>query len=532
MTLILFAFIPSFLFAAADDISVTITLPDTINVTGVDREDAEQKLSGEVQLIVQPAIDALLMDRPEIAVWLDVTGTRFSFSYSIGNDGDGNCVIGVSKLFLNIKSDPDVYDPNGMVSGLRDLISSFSPSGNTRYDAVRSIHDFVCGLTVYDYDAADGKPAGSKFAHHAFGALIDGKAVCQGYSEAFKLICDAHGIPCVLVSGTAISNKKTEQHMWCCVRMENGVWYAVDPTWDDGTKIKYDYLLVGSGTKISKKAFSSTHTPDGDLSNTGLKEFSYPEISTSKYSESGVAYGSEFPENGWFFSQLNSDQKAIYEQIASIEPPEGNPKYVYTPPVTTVTETESETVPQIVITDVTTIPDHNPVTDSDIASQTSDDIPVTSVKDPATDLTSETEPVIITETDDIFSSDSNESSGVISSAIDYSDTLISDTADSGSVSAVTLSPGDEITDGRSDECASSLPLPDVTGEKTVSKNGSSSSQNVSESDTDDKSEDQKPFDFKRILHVAFIVVAIIAVFTAITFVIVRIGKSDVNNREV
>ena len=61
MTLILFAFIPSFLFAAADDISVTITLPDTIHVIGIDREDAEQKLSGEVQLIVQPAIDALLV---------------------------------------------------------------------------------------------------------------------------------------------------------------------------------------------------------------------------------------------------------------------------------------------------------------------------------------------------------------------------------------------------------------------------------------------------------------------------------------
>ena len=185
--------------AKLDGDTVTVTLPETLTVIGSDKSEAEQNLSSEVQLTVQPAIDALLIDRPEIAVWLDVTGTRFSFAYSIGSDGEGNCVINLSKLFLNIKSNPDVYDPDGMVSGIRQVISSFVPSGNTRYEILKSIHDFVCGLTVYDNDAAAGKETGSKFAHHAFGALIDGRAVCQGYSEAFKLICDANGIPCVLV---------------------------------------------------------------------------------------------------------------------------------------------------------------------------------------------------------------------------------------------------------------------------------------------------------------------------------------------
>lgn len=50
--------------------------------------------------------------------------------------------------------------------------------------------------------------------------------VCQGYSYAFKMICDELGIPCTVGSG--------DGHMWNYVQTEDGNWYAIDATWNDG----------------------------------------------------------------------------------------------------------------------------------------------------------------------------------------------------------------------------------------------------------------------------------------------------------
>lgn len=59
--------------------------------------------------------------------------------------------------------------------------------------------------------------------------------VCESYSRAMKVLCDRKGIPCVLLSGAARYSTDTpaEEHMWNYVQMENGLWYAIDVTWND-----------------------------------------------------------------------------------------------------------------------------------------------------------------------------------------------------------------------------------------------------------------------------------------------------------
>ena len=59
--------------------------------------------------------------------------------------------------------------------------------------------------------------------------------VCEGYSRAFKILCDQKDIPCVLMPGEAKGSKESagEDHMWTEVMMSNGKWYAVDVTWND-----------------------------------------------------------------------------------------------------------------------------------------------------------------------------------------------------------------------------------------------------------------------------------------------------------
>ena len=74
------------------------------------------------------------------------------------------------------------------------------------------------------------------------------KVVCEGYSKAFKALCNRFDIPCVLVGCNDIA------HLWNLVQMEDGAWYGVDVTWDDrknGSPI-YEYFLVGNNAMARK----------------------------------------------------------------------------------------------------------------------------------------------------------------------------------------------------------------------------------------------------------------------------------------
>ena len=92
-------------------------------------------------------------------------------------------------------------------------------------------------------------------------------------------------IPCVIVSGTATNSQgETENHAWNYVQL-NGIWYAVDCTWDDpiiigngkiNESIKYQYFLKGS------KEFNTSHAISGQMSENG-KNFEYPELSVENY---------------------------------------------------------------------------------------------------------------------------------------------------------------------------------------------------------------------------------------------------------
>ncbi|MCR5104366.1 MAG: leucine-rich repeat protein [Eubacterium sp.] len=80
------------------------------------------------------------------------------------------------------------------------------------------INDYLVGLCEYDLNA--------DHRYDAYGALVGHKAVCQGYSMAFKALAEKVGIPCYIVS----SDQKN--HAWNIVKL-NGRFYMLDVTWND-----------------------------------------------------------------------------------------------------------------------------------------------------------------------------------------------------------------------------------------------------------------------------------------------------------
>lgn len=93
------------------------------------------------------------------------------------------------------------------------------------YDQELYFHDSICQNTTYLTQEDDG--------YTAYNALVEGRAVCEGYSRALQLLLDMVGIPNYLATGVGVDDSGSrEGHMWNIVTID-GSNYHVDATWDD-----------------------------------------------------------------------------------------------------------------------------------------------------------------------------------------------------------------------------------------------------------------------------------------------------------
>lgn len=109
----------------------------------------------------------------------------------------------------------------------------------TAYDKLKYFHDYL--ITHCESDSDD------PYANTIYGALVKGKALCEGYSKSFSYLCNKAGIENIIVTG-----ETDTAHMWNMVKID-GNWYHVDVTWDkpDGMiaekypdMVMYQYFLV------------------------------------------------------------------------------------------------------------------------------------------------------------------------------------------------------------------------------------------------------------------------------------------------
>ena len=108
------------------------------------------------------------------------------------------------------------------------------PEGND-FEKEEYINNCIIDNCKYDDAAAETNEIKGN-ENDAYGALVDGNAVCEGYSRAFQLLCNKANIDCVMVSGTVDNTN----HAWNCVKI-GGEWYQIDVTWND-TDGEKDYL--------------------------------------------------------------------------------------------------------------------------------------------------------------------------------------------------------------------------------------------------------------------------------------------------
>lgn len=161
------------------------------------------------------------------------------------------------------------------------------------------IHDQLVLKCEYDYqNYLDNKiPADS---YTAYGALVNGTAVCQGYAEAYDYIMENRlGISCDVVSSD------TMNHAWNMISID-GKWYHVDATWDDPVwdsigRVVHTYFML-SDTAISDSTRKHTGwVTDHNASSTLYDNGFWSDI------QSGILYH----EGEWYYSRYQSADRKI-----------------------------------------------------------------------------------------------------------------------------------------------------------------------------------------------------------------------------
>ncbi len=215
---------------------------------------------------VEEALALIKSDMPEY-FWL---GTM----YSAVTDSDG------SRVSLETLQDIDEEDIPGLLEELEEAankcIEGIPDSGDT-YETVLYVHDYIVDNTDYDYAAAKNHERG--LVHSAYGCLVEGEAVCEGYAEAFTYIMNAVGIESGVCTGS--------NHAWNYVNVD-GDYYWLDATWDDdGKSPKHDYFLFTDEQLLRSRTFDYVQ--------------SYvPECTATK--------DNYYVKNGFFFEKYDEDE--------------------------------------------------------------------------------------------------------------------------------------------------------------------------------------------------------------------------------
>ncbi|MCB2313991.1 DUF5050 domain-containing protein [Clostridium tagluense] len=160
------------------------------------------------------------------------------------------------ELYAAIENKYDVIINDAKVAAVydkaKDIVNNITNNNMSDLEKELAIHQYVVKNTAYDYENYKSGTL-TEDSYTAYGTLIIGKAVCQGYADTMKLLLNLAGIEAKVVKEDAYVKK--ELHAWNLVKID-GEYYHLDATLDDpvpdeGDKVAYTYFNL-SDEKISK----------------------------------------------------------------------------------------------------------------------------------------------------------------------------------------------------------------------------------------------------------------------------------------
>lgn len=177
-------------------------------------------------------------------------------TYSLeGFDKDGKTLYNTILLQFTMSAEERTQAIDKLEHTVSAILAA-APHSDDDYEMELYLHDRLLSACVYDDRAASSSSVEYANAYSAYGALVEGTAVCEGYAKAMQLLLTSASIPATVVLGNAVEDN--EAHMWNAVII-NGNNYYLDPTWNDNEAyIQHTYF------NMTSHMLSKTHIPEKD----------------------------------------------------------------------------------------------------------------------------------------------------------------------------------------------------------------------------------------------------------------------------
>lgn len=170
-----------------------------------------------------------------------------------------------------------LYDENTINSMKNKLNEKINYIQNNYLDGVTDklqqeyiIHDYIVNNTTYDYENYKNNTIPQE-SYTVYGTLVNGVAVCEGYSKAALLLFNKVGIEAGIVTSSAMN------HAWNYVNINNN-YYHLDLTWDDPVpetnRVRYKYFNL-TNTEMLRDHYgwnSAVYPSFSEVSLSGLRE--------------------------------------------------------------------------------------------------------------------------------------------------------------------------------------------------------------------------------------------------------------------
>ena len=230
---------------------------------------------------ITQAVEAYKNDHPE-TFWLK--GSSLFVPY-----GDTTSV----KLDYTVQNDKLIAAKKKFNIAVASVLKNL-PSGND-FEREEYINNYIIDNCKYDDAAAENNDVQGN-ENDAYGALVDGKAVCEGYSKAFQILCNKADIDCIQLMGIVDS----DNHVWNCVKI-GGDWYQIDVTWDDVDDFIYDsheYFNLTDSLMYEEHTLSPKYSEIDAESFLNLESwcnFYVPKCTAEKYNYHNYCYNYKYP---------------------------------------------------------------------------------------------------------------------------------------------------------------------------------------------------------------------------------------------
>ena len=217
-------------------------------------------------------LDQLLAHHPYELYWFDKSFSEgpIRFKYSYGTDGQQTVMVGDFVIMMAVSQDYAVtdaatqqyylYSPDTAKTGAATAAAAKAAEvvaknqGKGTYSKLVAYADYIKNAVSYNYAAADKN---NNYSYgdpwqliYVFDENPDTNVVCEGYSKAFKYLCDLTWtgsdpeVACYLPTGTMDGGTGAGLHMWNIVSI-GGVNYLTDITnCDSGTIGAPDQLFL------------------------------------------------------------------------------------------------------------------------------------------------------------------------------------------------------------------------------------------------------------------------------------------------